>query len=254
MKRNSNSIQLPPLETALQKQFKADAGIVRKAFDLVEENRAAFAANALKFGLCALAAKSIVGHGKFGKWLSEALSDGGNVRPIAERTAKDYIGLAKVFIEKLSIPNKLPVALSEGIDDVCGRYAIARNDFNINEFLADHEKTTELLDSTVRGMTLTQLRQLLREGAERAYSDEQAEQSKPQPKNNLRGLQSGNAGGGQSAQMLLWEDWTNNLAEFDKLTKHKDIVRLPLEKLVLIERSLEDRLDEIKNLIKHCGE
>ena len=54
--------------------------------------------------------------------------------------------------------------------------------------------------------------------------------------------------------MLLWEDWTNSLAEFDKLTKHKDIVRLPLEKLVLIEKSLEDRLDEIKNLIKHCGE
>lgn len=251
MKKSQKSTKIPPLEAALQRQFKPDAGIVRKAFDLVEENRSAFAVNALKFGLCALAAKSIVGHGKFGKWLSEALSDSGNVRPMAERTAKDYIGLAKVFIEKLSIPNKLPVALSEGIDDVCGRYAIARSDFNINEFLAEHEKTTELLDSTVRGMTLTQLRQLLREGAERAYSDEQEEKSaKKQP--SLRGLQGGSAG--QSAQMLLWEDWTNNLAEFDKLTKHKDIVRLPLEKLVLIERSLEDRLDEIKSLIRHCGE
>ncbi len=197
MKKSQKSTEITPVETALQKQFKADAGIVRKAFDLVEENRAAFAANALKFGLCALAAKSIVGHGKFGKWLSEALSDSGNARPMAERTAKDYMGLAKVFIEKLSIPNKLPVALSEGIDDICGRYAIARSDFNINEFLADHEKTTELLDSTVRGMTLTQLRQLLREGAERAYSDEQAEQSKPQPKNNLRGLQGGDSSGGQ---------------------------------------------------------
>lgn len=197
MKKSQKSTEITPLETALQKQFKADAGIVRKAFDLVEENRSAFAVNALKFGLCALAAKSIVGHGKFGKWLSEALSDNGNLRPMAERTAKDYMGLAKVFVDKFSTPNKLPVALSEGIDDVCGRYAIARSDFKINEFLADHEKTSELLDSTVRGMTLTQLRQLLREGAERAYSDEQAEQSKPQPKNNLHGLQGRDSSGGQ---------------------------------------------------------
>lgn len=196
MKKDSKA-QLTTLETALQKQFKADAGIVRKAFDLVEENRAAFAVNALKFGLCALAAKSIVGHGKFGKWLAEALSENGNVRPLAERTAKDYIGLAKVFVEKLSTPNKLPVVLSEGIDHICGRYAIARSDFKINEFLADHERTTALLNATVRDMTLTQIRQLLREGAERAYADEQAEQSKPQSKSSLRGLQSGGEGGGQ---------------------------------------------------------
>ena len=162
MKKDSKT-QLTPLETALQKQFKSDAGIVRKAFALVEKDRATFAVNALKFGLCALATKSIVGHGKFGKWLAEALSEGGNTRPVAERTAKDYMGLAKVFIEKLSVVNRLSGHLAEGIDDVCGRYAIARSDFKINEFLADNEKTSALLDSTVRGMTLTQLRQLLRE-------------------------------------------------------------------------------------------
>lgn len=250
MKKSQKSTEITPLETALQKQFKADASIVRKAFDLVEENRAAFAANALKFGLCALAAKSIVGHGKFGKWLSEALSDSGNARPMAERTAKDYIGLAKIFVEKFSAADKLSGRLAETVELFKEQFD---SSFDIGIVLSNAKQTEFLIDSTVRGMTLTQLRQLLREGAERAYSDEQTEQSKPQPKNNLRALQSGNAGG-QSAQMLLWEDWTNNLAEFDKLTKHKDIVRLPLEKLVLIERSLEDRLDEIKNLIKHCGE
>lgn len=241
MKRNSNSIQLTPLETALQKQFKADAGIVRKAFDLVEENRAAFAANALKFGLCALAAKSIVGRGKFGKWLSEALSKGGNARPMAERTAKDYMGLAKVFIEKLSIPNKLPVALSEGIDDICGRYAIARSDFNINEFLADHEKTTELLDSTVRGMTLTQLRQLLREGAERAYSDEQAEQSKPQPKNNLRGLQGGDSSGGQ---MTFFDELFDEVRATIEIKRENDPRFLQLSK---------EEMDDLGNYLIEQG-
>lgn len=197
MKTSQNKTDQSNLTAAIIRQFKPDSESVRKAYNLVENNRATFAVNALKFGLCALAAKSIVGHGKFGKWLAEALSESGNARPLAERTAKDYIGLAKVFVEKLSTPNKIPVVLSEGINHICGRYAIARSDFKINEFLADHERTTALLNATVRGMTLTQMRQLLREGAERAYADEQAEQSKPKSKSNLRGLQSGNAGGGQ---------------------------------------------------------
>ena len=243
MKKDSKT-QLTTLETALQKQFKADAGIVRKAFDLVEENRAAFAVNALKFGLCALAAKSIVGHGKFGKWLAEALSESGNARPLAERTAKDYIGLAKVFVEKLSTPNKLPVVLSEGIDHICGRYAIARSDFKINEFLSDHERTTALLNATVRDMTLTQMRQLLREGSERAYADEQAEQSKT----GLRGLQGG--GKEQSPQMMLWEDWTNELGDIDKLVKHKDKLRLSNDQYKMIAQKLRATADEIESLIK----
>lgn len=194
MKKSQKSTELTPLETALQKQFKADAGIVRKAFDLVEENRAAFAANALKFGLCALAAKSIVGHGNFGKWLSEALSDSGNARPMAERTAKDYIGLAKIFVEKFSAADKLSGHLAEAVELFKGQFD---SSFDIGIVLSNAKQTEFLINSTVRGMTLTQLRQLLREGAERAYADEQAEQLKPQSKTGLRGLQGGSACGGQ---------------------------------------------------------
>lgn len=245
MKKDSKT-QLTPLETALQKQFKADAGIVRKAFDLVEENRATFAANALKFGLCALAAKSVVGHGKFGKWLAEALSEGGNARPIAERTAKDYMGLAKIFVEKFSAPNKLSGHLAEGIDDVCGRYAITRSDFKINEFLADHEKTTVLLNSTVSGMTLTQLRQLLREGAERAYSDEQAEKAITKP--TLRGLREG--GAAESPQMLLWEDWTNELESIDRLFEAPEKQLLDPEHWLQVENKLVVWLESVRKITR----
>lgn len=246
MKKSQKNTEITPLETALQKQFKPDAGIVRKAFYLVEENRATFAVNALKFGLCALAAKSIVGYGKFGKWLAEALSEGGNARPIAERTAKDYIGLAKVFVEKLSKPNKLPVTLSEGIENICGRYAIARSDFKINEFLADHDKTTALLNSTVRGMTLTQLRQLLREGAERAYADEEAEKAGAKKKSVLRGLEGESKP--QDPQMLLWEDWTNEFENIEKLIRHNQAARLDPEKWLAIENTLEAQLEEIRKI------
>lgn len=233
---------------------KGDANAVRIAFDIVNASRNEFGVNAIRFGLCALAAKPIVGHGNFGKWISNALATNGNASVIAERDARDYIGLAKVFVQKLRHPNKLSAALAAGVGEFCEFCNIDRDEFDIEKILADKGLTEDLLRRTLSGMTLPQLRNLLREGAVQAEEDKKAEETaaKTLTKRDLKGL-SGN-GGGQSAQMLLWEDWTNNLAEFDKLTKHKDIVRLPLEKLVLIERSLEDRLDEIKNLIKHCGE
>lgn len=247
MKKDSKT-QLTTLETALQKQFKADAGIVRKAFDLVEENRATFAVNALKFGLCALAAKSFVGHGKFGKWLAEALSEGGNTRPVAERTAKDYMGLAKVFVEKFSAPNKLSGHLAEGIDDVCGRYAIAKSDFKINEFLADHEKTTALLDSTISGMTLTQLRQLLREGAERAYSDEQAEKAITKP--TLRGLREGGAAGG--VQMTFFDELFDEVRATIEIKRENDprFLQLTKEEMGDLGNYLIEQGKAILNLAK----
>jgi len=254
MKKDSKQTQLTPLENALQRQFKPSANSVREAFKIVEDSRSAFATNAVRFGLCALAAKPIVGHGNFGKWLSDSLFENGNPRPLAERTARDYIGLAKVFVQKLHHPNKLSDALAAGVSEFCEFCNIDRDEFDIEKILADKTQTEDLLRRTLSGMTLPQLRNLLREGAVQADEDKKAEETaaKTLTKRDLKGL--GGNGGGQSPQMLLWDDWTNSLAEFDKLTKHKDIVRLPLEKLVLIEKSLEDRLDEIKNLIKHCGE
>ena len=194
MKTSQNKTEQPKLTEAIIRLFKPDRESVRKAYNLVENNRATFAVNALKFGLCALAAKSLVGHGKFGKWLSEALSENGNARPFAERTAKEYIGLARVYTDKLSAADKLTGALESGVEDYCAIMSIPREQFNFEAVLASTADTDNLLNATVRGMTLTQMRQLLREGAERAYADEQAEQLKPQSKTGLRGLQ---GGGGQ---------------------------------------------------------
>ncbi len=238
MKKSQKSTELTPVETALQKQFKPDADIVRKAFDLVEENRAAFAANALKFGLCALAAKSIVGHGNFGKWLSEALSDSGNARPMAERTAKDYIGLAKIFVEKFSAADKLSGRFAEAVELFKGQFD---SSFDIGIVLSNAKQTEFLINSTVRGMTLTQLRQLLREGAERAYSDEQAEQSKPQPKNNLRGLQGGDSSGGQ---MTFFDELFDEVRATIEIKRENDPRFLQLSK---------EEMDDLGNYLIEQG-
>ena len=235
------------LTAALVRQFKPDSESVRKAYKLVENNRATFAVNALKFGLCALAAKTVVPRGKFGAWLSSALASNGNSRPSAERTAREYMGFARVFSEKLSNLDKLAGALETGVEEYCAIMSISREQFNFATVMASAKETDDLLNATVRGMTLTQMRQLLREGAERAYADEQAEQSKLQPKTGLPGLQGG--GERQNPQMILWEDWTNELEDIDKLVRHKDKLRLSNDQYKMIAQKLRATADEIESLI-----
>lgn len=244
MKTSQNKTDQSNLTAAIIRQFKPDRESVRKAYNLVENNRATFAVNALKFGLCALAARAVVGHGKFGAWLSAALASNGNPRPFAERTAKEYIGLARVYTDKLSAVDKLTGALESGVEDYCAIMSIPRGQFSFAEVLASPADTDNLLNATVRDMTLTQMRQLLREGSERAYADEQAEQSKTGP----RGLQGG--GKEQSPQMMLWEDWTNELGDIDKLVKHKDKLRLSNDQYKMIAQKLRATADEIESLIK----
>lgn len=122
----------------------------------------------------------------------------GNPRPSAERTARDYIGLAKVFIQKLRHPNKLSDALAAGVGEFCEFCNIDRDKFDIEKILADKNLTEDLLRRTLSGMTLPQLRNLLREGAVQAEEDKKAEDTaaKALTKRDLKGL-SGNGGGQQ---------------------------------------------------------
>ena len=200
MKKDSEKNQLTPLETALQTQFKPSANVVREAFKIVEDSRSAFAVNAVRFGLCALAAKPLVGHGNFGKWLSDSLAENGNPRPSAERTARDYIGLAKVFVQKLRHPNKLSDALAAGVGEFCDFCNIDRDKFDIEKILADKGQTEDLLRRTLSGMTLPQLRNLLREGAVQAEEDKKAEDTaaKNLTKRDLKGLSGSGASGEQT--------------------------------------------------------
>lgn len=178
---------------------KGDANAVRLAFDIVNASRNEFGVNAIRFGLCALAAKPIVGHGNFGKWISNALATNGNASMIAERDARDYIGLAKVFVQKLRHPNKLSDALAAGVGEFCEFCNIDRDEFDIEKILADKTQTEDLLRRTLSGMTLPQLRNLLREGAVQAEEDKKAEDAaaKTLTKRDLKGL-SGNGGGQQT--------------------------------------------------------
>lgn len=230
---------------------KGDANAVRIAFDIVNASRNEFGINAIRFGLCALAAKQIVGYGNFGKWISNALATNGNASVIAERDARDYIGLAKVFVQKLRHPNKLSDALAAGVGEFCDFCNIDRDKFDIEKILADKTQTEDLLRRTLSGMTLPQLRNLLREGAVQAEEDKKAEDTaaKNLTKRDLKGL-SGN-GGGQSAQMLLWEDWEEKCESVDMLlADNRSNELLDPEHWLRLENKVSAWLDEIRKITK----
>ncbi len=233
MKKDSEKNQLTPLETALQTQFKPSANVVREAFKIVEDSRSAFAVNAVRFGLCALAAKPIVGHGNFGKWLSDSLAENGNPRPSAERTARDYIGLAKVFVQKLRHPNKLSDALAAGVGEFCDFCNIDRDNFDVEKILADKTQTEDLLRRTLSGMTLPQLRNLLREGAVQAEEDKKAEDTaaKTLTKRDLKGLSG--SGGGQQLDFFseLYNDFRATIEAPRSDRRFSEMPRAEMEQL-----------------------
>ena len=224
-----------------------DANAVREAFAEVEKNRAQWCVNSIRFGLAALAAKAVVGHGNFCKWLSAALSVDGNARIMHERTAREYIGFAAVYVKKLR-ELKSP-AIVEGVRLYClinfGDEDALEN-FDVDTVLADAGKTYDLLKGTFLNMTPTSMRQLLREGAERAYADEEAEKAGAKKKSVLRGLEGESKS--QDPQMLLWEDWTNEFENIEKLIRHNQAARLDPEKWLAIENTLEAQLEEIRKI------
>lgn len=201
MKKDSEKEQITKIETALQGQFKTDANSVRYALDSVEHSRRAFATDAVKFGLCAIAARAVVGHGNFGAWLSAALADkSGNPRPSAERTAYDYIGLAKVFVGKFRQPKTLTGPLAEAVVAFCETDGMEVGAFDIGKVLADAKATDFLLNIAFAGMSIRAMRNLLRDGAEQADEDKKAEDTaaKTLTKRDLKGLGGNGASGEQT--------------------------------------------------------
>lgn len=200
MKKDSDKTQIIPLESEMQALRNGDANAVQRALAEVENNRTLWCVNAIRFGLAALEAKEIVGRGKFGKWLSDALSVDGNARIFGERTAREYIGLAKIYVDKLR------GGKSESILDGVRCYCLvnfgdenALEKFDADEVLSDVSKTFELLKHTFAGMQPAAMRNLLREGAVQAEEDKKAENTaaKTLTKRDLKGL-SGNGGGQQT--------------------------------------------------------
>lgn len=252
MKKSQKSTEITPLETALQKQFKPDASrleiLVREAYERTAKIQSASIASMVGFGLLALSVKPIVGHGKFGKWLKETL--GGT---LSKSSAYSWIEAAKYLIAKISVAKKQTDIVSVRI---CEFIAAVNIKNGAEEIFSDAKLTSDFVAYVSTDLPFRTFLNILKTANAAAIEAEEEERralesAKKQP--SLRGLQGGNAGG-QSAQMLLWEDWTNEFERLDALMKHKDTMRLSVEQYKQAAQKLRDTLAELERIISEAGE
>lgn len=246
MKKDSKT-QLTTLETALQKQFKPDENrletIMRESYELTAKIQSANIAAIVGFGLLALSIKPIIGHGKFGGWLKETL--GGQ---LSKSTAYSWIEAAKYLIAKVSSAEKQTDIISERI---CEFISLAGIRNGAEEIFSDSKLTSDFVAHVSANLPFKTFLNILKTANAAAIEAEDEERRSIESSKKavgLRGLQGG--GGEQSPQMMLWEDWTNELGDIDKLVKHKDKLRLSNDQYKMIAQKLRATADEIESLIK----
>ena len=247
MKKSQKSTEITPLETALQKQFKPDASrldtLIREAYDRTTKIQGANIAAMVGFGLLALSVKPIIGHGKFGDWLKGVL--GGQM---SKSTAYSWIEAAKYLIAKISTAEKQTDIISERI---CEFISVAGIKNGAEEIFSDSKLTSDFVNHVSANLPFKTFLNILKTANAAAIEAEDEERRSIESSKKavgLRGLQGG--GGEQSPQMMLWEDWTNELGDIDKLVKHKDKLRLSNDQYKMIAQKLRATADEIESLIK----
>lgn len=246
MKKDSKT-QLTTLETALQKQFKPDESrleiIMRESYELTAKIQSANISAIVGFGLLALSIKPIIGHGKFGGWLKETL--GGQ---LSKSTAYSWIETAKYLIAKVSSAEKQTDIISERI---CEFISLAGIRNGAEEIFSDSKLTSDFVAHVSANLPFKTFLNILKTANAAAIEAEDEERRSIESSKKavgLRGLQGG--GKEQSPQMMLWEDWTNELGDIDKLVKHKDKLRLSNDQYKMIAQKLRATADEIESLIK----
>lgn len=246
MKKDSKT-QLTTLETALQKQFKPDESrletIMRESYELTAKIQSANISAIVGFGLLALSIKPLIGHGKFGGWLKETL--GGQ---LSKSTAYSWIEAAKYLIAKVSSAEKQTDIISERI---CEFISLAGIRNGAEEIFSDSKLTSDFVAHVSANLPFKTFLNILKTANAAAIEAEDEERRSIESSKKavgLRGLQGG--GKEQSPQMMLWEDWTNELGDIDKLVKHKDKLRLSNDQYKMIAQKLRATADEIESLIK----
>ena len=246
MKKDSKT-QLTTLETALQKQFKPDESrletIMRESYELTAKIQSANISAIMGFGLLALSIKPIIGHGKFGGWLKETL--GGQ---LSKSTAYSWIEAAKYLIAKVSSAEKQTDIISERI---CEFISLAGIRNGAEEIFSDSKLTSDFVAHVSANLPFKTFLNILKTANAAAIEAEDEERRSIESSKKavgLRGLQGG--GKEQSPQMMLWEDWTNELGDIDKLVKHKDKLRLSNDQYKMIAQKLRATADEIESLKK----
>lgn len=248
-KSNKDNTQLTPLETALQKQFKPDAGrldiLIREAYERTVKIQAANITAMVGFGLLALSIKPIIGHGKFGNWLKETL--GGQT---SRRAAYSWIEAAKFLIAKVATAKKQTDIVAERI---CEFVSTAGIKGGAEEIFSDAKLSSTFIASVSADLPFSTFLNILKTANAAAIEAEDEERraiesAKKRP--SLRGLREG--GAAESPQMLLWEDWEEKCESVDMLlADNRSNELLDPEHWLKLERKVEAWLAEIRKITKN---
>ena len=254
-KKDTQNTSLTAIESALQEQFKGKISPEKAAesFYIVAQKKTDWLVEAMFFGLCADAAKAAMPHGQFWKWLENAFKenppqDKSRMHSRFEgknplETARLYVYMARKMKRQIAAPRD---------DSTFGKRVIEwMKEENVSEsqvpmLFNDTKSIVRLITRFVDGMSLSSLKTALADASAEADADEKAE--KLTAKNgSLKGLK-GEAAAPQDPQMMLWEDWTNEFENIEKLIRHNQAARLAPEKWLAIENTLEAQLEEIRKI------
>lgn len=247
MKKSQNNTQLTPLETALQKQFKPDAGrldiLIREAYERTAKIQAANITAMVGFGLLALSIKPIIGYGKFGNWLKETL--GGQM---GKSTAYKWIEAAKFLIAKVATAKKQTDIVAERI---CEFVSTAGIKGGAEEIFSDAKLSSTFIASVSADLPFSTFLNILKTANANAIELE-ATEAKSQTalrKSDLRGL---NGGVDESGQANFFDELFEEVRATVEVKFDNDnrILTLSKDQLLELGNYLKDRAAKILSLAK----
>ena len=196
MKKDSKQTQLTPIETALQRQFKADAGdyqtLIKAAYERTTKIQSSNIAAIIGFGLLALSIRPQIGHGKFGDWLADTLGGA-----LSKSAAYSWIKAAEWLVAKVAIADKQTDVVAERICQFAEKAGIKRS---AEEIFADAETTSAFVSYVSEELPFRTFLNILKTANAAALEAEDEERKAKEKsaltKRDLKGL-SGNGGGQQ---------------------------------------------------------
>ncbi len=229
MKKNSQQTQLTPLETALQRQFSANADnyetLIKKAYDCTAKLQSANIAAMVGFGLLALSIRPQIGYGKFGEWLSKTLGGA-----LSKSTAYSWIKAAEWLIYKISVADKQTDIISTRICDFIKMAGIKNG---AEEIFGDKKLSSEFVAYVSSGLPFKTFLNILKTANAAALEaeDEENNPEKHLSKKDLKAL----SGNNSERQINFFDDLFDDVRAVTEIKRQNDPGFLNLTKDELTE-------------------
>lgn len=231
MKKDSKQTQLTPFETALQRQFNADAGnyqtLIKAAYERTAKIQSSNIAAIIGFGLLALSIKPQIGYGKFGDWLADTLGGA-----LSKSTAYSWIKAAEWLAAKIAIADKQTDIVAERI---CQFMTAAEIKGGAEEIFADAKLTGDFVGYISEGLPFRTFLNILKTANAAALEAEDEERKAKEKsaltKRDLKGL--GGNGGGQQLDFFseLYNDFRATIEAPRSDRRFSEMPRAEMEQL-----------------------